>query len=209
MAIFIPIGIDCGFTHLLKKYNLRNFSLPFDWIITYRGISSIIKNDFKNFLPENPEDFISKDILNFIPKENTNFNNLCDVWFIHESFPNDIEKFTRRIERFKNLLSSKEKIVFLRKSHGQHHHNEYIIKNDIEDAVELDNILSTKYPDLKYTIVVALICGHCFSDSVYTTKSPNVQIYNIARIHPSDYYTTIPPLFEDLFNKITETNYMP
>ena len=200
MTIFIPIGVDCGFTHLLKKYNFRNCSLPFDWTISYKGVSNIFKNNFENYLPTLSDNFESKDSLDFIPKNNNNFNNMCDVWFIHDSFPNDTEKHTRRIEKLKTLLNSNEKIVFLRKSHGQHHHNEYNIKNDIEDAEELDNILTNNYPNLQYTIVVALICGHCFNSNIcYTSTSKNVNIYNIANIHPPDYYTTIPPLFENLF----------
>ena len=160
-------------------------------------------------MPISNDNFVSKDILNFIPKNNNNFNNICDTWFIHDSFPKDIDKLTRRIERFKNLLNSNERLVFLRKSHGQHHHNEYIIKNDIDDAEELDNILTNQYPNLKYTIVVALICGHCFNSNIgYKSYSKNIKIHNIAKIHPPDHYTTIPPLFENLFDKIkVEENY--
>ena len=34
---------------------------------------------------------------------------------------------------------SNEKIIFVRKSHGSHHHNEYNnVINDIDDAVKLD-----------------------------------------------------------------------
>jgi hypothetical protein len=203
MTKFISIGVDCGFTYMLKKHNMRNFSLPFDWVISYRGVSEIIKNNFECYLPITCDNFESKDILNFIPKNNNNFNNMCDVWFIHDSFPKDLEKLTRRIERFKNLLNSNEKLVFLRKSHGQHHHNEYTIKNYIDDAEELDTILNNKYPNLKYIIVVVLICGHCFKSNIfYKSKSSNIKIYNISNIHPSNHYTTIPPQFEDISSKI-------
>jgi hypothetical protein len=51
--IIVPIGIDCGFASLLQKYNLRHFSLPFDWIVSYNGISQIIENNFDNFLTMN------------------------------------------------------------------------------------------------------------------------------------------------------------
>ena len=53
--IIVPIGLDCGIASVLKKYNLRNFSLPFDWTVTYNGVSDIIKDNFRNFLPRGSE----------------------------------------------------------------------------------------------------------------------------------------------------------
>ncbi len=53
-------------------------------------------------------------------------------------------------------------------------------------------ILSNKFSNLKYTIVVVLICGYCFDSKInYESKSNNVKIYNISRIHPPNHYTTI------------------
>lgn len=48
-TMIIPIGVDCGMAEFLKKYNLRSFSFPFDWTVTYNGVSSCIKDDFKFF----------------------------------------------------------------------------------------------------------------------------------------------------------------
>ena len=45
----IPIGVDCGNTELLKSLNLRVFSFPFHWIVTYNGISNILKTNFSEF----------------------------------------------------------------------------------------------------------------------------------------------------------------
>ena len=48
--IIIPIGSDCGVAELLKKYNLRNASYPFDWIFsTPVMIQHCINDDFKTF----------------------------------------------------------------------------------------------------------------------------------------------------------------
>ena len=51
--IIVPIGIDCGVADILKKYKIRKFALPFDWVVTYNGIKNIIENDFADFLPRN------------------------------------------------------------------------------------------------------------------------------------------------------------
>lgn len=47
--IIIPIGIDCGVSGLCRKYNLRNEAFPFDWNVSYNGVSECIENEFINF----------------------------------------------------------------------------------------------------------------------------------------------------------------
>lgn len=54
--MFVSLGIDCGTAYILKQLGLRNCSLPFDWVVTYKGITNIINNDFTNYLPENIDD---------------------------------------------------------------------------------------------------------------------------------------------------------
>jgi hypothetical protein len=78
--IIIPCGIDCGLTMLLKKYNLRKFSLPFDWSVSYGGISNIIKNDLKEFIPTNNK-----------------INKIYNYSFFHNNFPEDIEKNEKKM----------------------------------------------------------------------------------------------------------------
>lgn len=167
--IILPIGVDCGNAEFLKKNNIRNFALPFDWVVTYNGVSNIIANDFYNFIPNNYE----------------NYNNIYSISFPHNKFPDDNEKIVRRINRFKNILeTTNEKIFFLRKGHGAHNHGEHnnnILKNEITDAEDLDNILKEKYPNLNYEIIVILICGNCFNmEKIYTSSSKNIKIYNIS-----------------------------
>jgi hypothetical protein len=167
--IIIPIGVDCGNADFLKKNNIRNFALPFDWVVTYNGVSNIIKNDFHNFIPNNCE----------------NYNDIYSIAFPHNKFPDDNEKIVRRINRFKNILeTTNEKIFFLRKGHGSHNHGEHnnnILKNEVTDAEDLDNILKEKYPNLNYEIIVILICGNCFNaEKIYTSSSKNIKIYNIS-----------------------------
>jgi hypothetical protein len=172
--IIIPIGADCGVAELLKKYNLRNASYPFDWIVTYGGISKIIENDFLNFIPNE----CGKGVL----------HSTYNMWMVHYDFPKDTEKIERRIKRFTNLLEgSQEEIVFLRKGHWKSHHDECSkffckeISNDITEAENLDIILKTKYPNLKYSIVLLLVCGKCYQpDDIYKPTSSNITIHNIA-----------------------------
>lgn len=176
--IIIPIGVDCGIADFLKKYNLRTISLPFDWAVSYNGVSKCIEDDFKYFT-----------------EPLTNRINIYDIYFHHDfqedasllQEEQDRQKYARRCQRLLNILeTSSEEVIFCRKGHAIHHHYEhnkkyFDIANDIEDAEKLDIIISNKYPNLNYKIIVILVCGHCFDASAtYTSNSEKIEIYNIA-----------------------------
>ena len=96
--MIIPIGSDCSIANFCKKYKLRTCSLPFDWVVTYDGVSKCIEDNFKDFIPKS--------------QGNTNKYNKYDIYFFHD-FINDINrkddeiKYTRRIERFQNIQATK------------------------------------------------------------------------------------------------------
>lgn len=170
-SIFIPIGSDCGIANALNKHNLRIFSLPFDWVVTYNGVTDIIINKFDNYL--------------FPDKQ---FNISCHTKFVHNMFPNDYEKMNRRINRFMELLKNEEKqLIFIRKGHMVHHHEEAkkfncILKNDLQDCLELQEHLINTYPKLKFKIIVLLLCENCFQyNKMYDVSSNKFEIHNIAK----------------------------
>jgi hypothetical protein len=173
--MIIPIGVDCEMAEFCKKYNLRTTSFPFDWTVTYNGVSKCIDDNFQQF---------TEPLNNKI--------NEYDIYFHHDfnnnsTFNEDKEKYIRRCNRLINILeTSNEDIIFCRKGHACHHHSEHNgkyshITNDIDDAEKLNIIISKKYPQLKYRIIVILVCGNCFnSNHIYKSNSANVEIYNIA-----------------------------
>lgn len=186
----IPCGIDCGLANLLIKYNLRSFSLPFDWSLPYGGVSEIIKNNFKDFIPNNNS------------KINTSYN----YSFVHNNFPKDTETIVRRCNRFTELLkTTNDELVFIRKGHAFHHHAEthnlgLKIENDITDAENLSNVLKEKYPKLQYKIIVALVCDTCFDKNYnYVSSDTNVKVYNIST--PTFDDNKFEMLFKDIFLK--------
>lgn len=191
--MYISLGVDCGTANILKQLGLRSCSLPFDWVVTYEGITNIINSDFTNYIPRNENDKYEK------------LNRLSGTLFLHNHFPCDIEKMNERIDRFKNLLEmGNEKIIFVRKSHGSHHHKEYNnIVNDIDDAIKLDLLLLKKYPSLRYEIHVILICDKCFTNTnTNDSTSNNVTIHNISRPYPINVNMTNPNYFDELCKNI-------
>ena len=62
-----------------------------------------------------------------------------------------------------------------------------IIKSDLDDAENLDNLLKSNYPNLNYEIIVTLICGDCFDRKTkYTSCSTNIKVYNISMQNVDD-----------------------
>ena len=179
--IIVPIGVDCRIAQFVKDNNLRSFSFPFDWTVSYNGVSSCISDDFRLFT----EPLQSR-------------INRYDIYFHHDFDDARLlqihrEKYVRRYTRLTELLKScKEEVVFCRKGHAVHHHREHNgkytnITSDIDDAEKLDSVLRTKYPNLKYKIIVILICGECFQpEQLYTSKSKCIEIHNIASVQADD-----------------------
>ena len=185
--MFISLGVDCGTAIILRKLNLRQCSLPFDWVITYEGITNIINHDFQDY----------------IPKEH-NYSSVYNVAFLHNTFPQDTDKMVERLHRFKKILeSNEEKITFVRKSHGEQHHTECSsVVNDIEDAIKLDSLLKQKYPSLHYEIHIILICHPCFSDTVISDVPCTIHVHNISRPYPENVNVTNPDYFDELCTKL-------
>ena len=154
--VIIPIGIDCRVAKFLEELGLRNFSLPFDWVVSYSGVAKIIENEFLNY------------------------SNEKGINFVHHEFPRDNVKINRRIKRFLNLLKGNQEIIFLRKGHSEHHHDESnFIKDDLDDCLELYDLLKRKYKNLKFKIILFVVCSNCFKpEKKY--QSDKVIVYNIS-----------------------------
>lgn len=101
----LPLGVDCTLANYLHARNLRQASYPFDWTVTYFGVDRIIRKRFENFLPESAE------------------NRTECVYFMHDVFPQDCEKYARRTERFLDDLNCSE-LCLIRIGHSEHHHFE-------------------------------------------------------------------------------------
>jgi len=153
--MFISIGVDCGVTFYLKEKNVRNVALPFDWVVTFKGVTDLIKNNFKKF------------------GEHT--------LMPHHVFPRDLEKYIRRMKRFNELLRSEnDELVFLRKGHAEYHHTESsCIVCDIEDSKNLETHLSEKYPYLKYKIKTFLLCSKCYDLDKHYESTNHLEIHTI------------------------------
>jgi len=213
---YIKLGIRSAF-YLKEEVNkiklLRIEVYPFDWIVTYKGVSDIIKKGRKGF----DNLFKNKSLIIIEKNKDKDDNNVITdinygISFLHDGKDLSLIKFKyiRRIERLISLIEdynaskSNKQLVFLHKSHELKHHtevelinnkiqnkNKLILKDDIDDSIELEKILSSKYPKLNYLIVNFLICKDCFH-----TKEKKTEIENKLKksskiiIHYVDNYET-------------------
>ena len=82
--LVISLGVDCSIKFLLKKKHIYQPTFPFDWIVTYKGVTDLISNGLqKNNLID------GKEQNHYIDKK----NGIC---FIHDDKKDIYEKYTRR-----------------------------------------------------------------------------------------------------------------
>lgn len=132
---FFSLGSDCSPASALRHLNLREFALPFDWIVSNSSsIEKCITNNFDKFhtnlkFNNNKQRLIDEYEFEFphdYPFTNTTIdtNNLGEGVFGEEKGKSIIEnwkdyylivkeKYNRRIERFKNILNDTKPIIVL------------------------------------------------------------------------------------------------
>lgn len=117
-CIFIPIGMQCSTPHVLKNFNLRNISYPFDWILSnpsfvYKMLYLLLEQNISVEKIVNEHFFrndekVGFDIVeHYTSRENGKaiYNKLYDVIFPHDEYnETSINKYIRRFTRLKTDL---------------------------------------------------------------------------------------------------------
>lgn len=168
------LGTLCHSASLLKKNNLKKESYPFDWIFTDLNlIKDCLKNDFKEFL--NKENYLEAE------------NNKCFNIFYNKSVPifnhhnpltvlDDYDYFVRCVNRFKKILKSQKKKLFIIMFVNMTEKN-----NNIELLKEFNIFFS------QYTSNYELLVFNCFNLKNDTPHHENIHIDNLTLIN---FYST-------------------
>jgi hypothetical protein len=150
--ILIPLGHRCHINQTMIKYNMRNFALPFDNIISkFEGIIDCFNNNFNNYFPKiiKRENVFVKTNHPEVDKNGNRYLYRGKYFaFTHHDLMNKdvIDNFNKRIKRLINLLdNSKEEVLFIR-----------TVLDD--DEINLVNkfIISIKkrFPNLRFNIAL-------------------------------------------------------
>ncbi len=154
------LGCACNTSMYLKQLNLKLFSLPYDWIFSNLDmIQHTIEDDFQSFL--NPE------LINTRKQKQAGHNYYHNRLFNHHN-PKDNEDdrsyYQRCISRFKSVLSSEEKKLFIHTvyQNPQKYHRHFMefgsnFKKsgfELEDADKFNSFLSTVTSNYTFLVIV-------------------------------------------------------
>ncbi|MBA1259186.1 DUF1796 family putative cysteine peptidase [Pseudomonas oryzihabitans] len=138
---YFSIGDHCATASILKKFNQRNCSTPFDWIFSSLDmVSHCIEDDFSTFLDRSHYRSVGAD------QRSEKDANLCDHQFYLENFgvkfvfnhhdpltEKDYAYFVRCIERFRLALNNPDaRLIYLGRNPS------------VEEISRLDNALQGK-----------------------------------------------------------------
>jgi hypothetical protein len=143
----IPIGHRCTSALACKYSNIRNFSLPFDWIIPSfpNKIQKVLENNFSNFIPDVHNNiFFNKYGINF-----THFNSDKNA---------GIKEYERRIIRFNTVINDTNKKKYFVYINEDYLYNEKYREDKFNDNIfyeilELERFLNEKYINIDYNIL--------------------------------------------------------
>jgi hypothetical protein len=132
---YLTLGNDCSPAAALKNLNLRNFALPFDWVVSnIHMLNHCFKTNFEHFHTnlvfnhnktrlidyygfQFPHDYPLNDMTNVennigegvFSEENGKF--ITKEWYNY--YTSVLDKYKRRIERFKTIVTDNKPIIVL------------------------------------------------------------------------------------------------
>lgn len=181
---FVSFGLNCCSGIVLQNTKLRKEALPFDNIVSSpKVIYDCLINNFKDFTEFNDKNeflTIDSNIKRLFELSNTDLTkhtNNYGIYFNHylNRDINDIKNtFTRRIDRFFNLLKTCKKIVFIYSTElciydskfreDQNEYYNYLIK--------IQDFLLENFKDLNFKI----LCFNCNVTHVNTSNIYNIDV---------------------------------
>jgi len=115
---FITLGFNCAPALVLKELGLRKYSLPFDWVVTNNmQVMNCIEHDFKNFHKNlsmilDGHWMVDEYGIQY-PHDYPVDKNDCIVSNWKEYYEDNLNKYSRRIERFKQILNNDKPVIAL------------------------------------------------------------------------------------------------
>jgi hypothetical protein len=122
-------------------------SLPFDWSAVFPDqIQKVLENDFEDFIPD-----IKDQIIRFYNKYGIHFAHF------NQNAKIGIKEYERRIERFKKIINSSNKIYFVYINEDYFYRPSYrdeIFNNkNFENMLKLEESLKENYVNINYNIL--------------------------------------------------------
>ncbi len=161
--LFVSLGSYCEPGHMVRLCGLRKAAFPFDWVVSMDlpQLCEILDQDFARYL--NTQDLVMHHEILLHPHHFIEF--LHDGRWSEEAYAKNMEafqlKYSRRIERFRQLNHYQGKVFFLRFAYYASkwdtqrvyniEANEEITK---DHAWRLHESLRAFFPDLDFTLII-------------------------------------------------------
>ena len=136
--IYVSIGAWCLVAYILERLKLRNFSLPFDWCFSnLMNVVDVIKDGLSEEFLTIPQD-----------KWKRYYLNGYNLYFHRRDMKKkeDREYVLRCVERLKNVIDGKEKIVFI-------HAVRYSFGHDLDNLRKVEKVVLERNPKCNFVIL--------------------------------------------------------
>nr|WP_267490838.1 DUF1796 family putative cysteine peptidase [Paenibacillus monticola] len=167
--LIVSLGASCAPAVNMKRWNLRKFSMPLDWMvsISLTDVNRLLQNKFQNFMEfdnlsvqEDTHYFLDEGLPIFVDRTETAVvksyfikDTLYNITSVHDfpiiegtnwtmTYPSYKAKLDLRIKRFWDRLTNSKNTLFIRWS------------ADYEQAVELQSILSHLLNKNNFTVII-------------------------------------------------------
>ena len=156
--LIFSIGEDCACTSYLRKFNLQDFSYPFDWLTgsDFQTRINLLLNDFDKFCEYSDFEKLEKSNSDDVDSANDSYlNTHYGLMFFHDfnseyDFENAYkivsEKYRRRIARLFDNIENSQDILLVWWSRDKH-----LRKEDVENAY---SDLKRKFADKNLYILI-------------------------------------------------------
>ena len=199
----VSIGHSCNNALQLQILGIKQETLPFDWVIcTPDIILDCVENGFDNYTNFETSLPYKSDVFNINSKCTDDLRrNYYGMRFNHDTEDTDeqlIAKYTRRAERFKAILNSKEKVVFVFSAEVCIFRHDLYTKQAFYHAfiVKFSDTLVRLFPDLNFHII-AINLNISFPD---TEKIANINVlWDELTRSTGDFRLIVRALFKGMF----------
>jgi len=165
-SLFVSLGSYCEPAQMLRHCGMRKVAFPFDWLVSFDGeaLIKILANNFAHFLDE--KYFMVHDV-----GSGSLLHTHYRLEFLHDGDWRDkgyvsnmqqfIPKYTRRIDRFRQLQDYSGKVIFIRAAYIYSltdPHRYYKVAENVEitpeSSLKLYNILKKFFPKLNFSLII-------------------------------------------------------
>lgn len=200
-AVFVSLGSYCGPAGFTRSAGLRTAAFPFDWLVftSEEKLIEVLNDDFLHFLDQ---DYLIPDhyLIPFYTGAtlvNTYYHfQFCHDGTFHEGPEHNqnsnlnmqklIAKYTRRIQRFRDLNHHRGRIFFIRSSYGDalgNPHYAYKYESNVniskDHALRIFEALKNRFPNPKIYLIIMNNQYHLdtknsewISDHIFMTQVP-------------------------------------